>query len=180
MVSSLFEKNVTADEIGHVTAGYTYWCYHDYRLDPENGNLPQRIFALPLLSGGFKPPSRNTAAWWKSDEWRVGYQWFYQSGNNADAMLRRGRAVAGLMAVALGALVWWWSRKLFGPWGGLLFSLLLYVLNPTVLANGALMTSDTTAALFFLASLLGLWAVLHKITPGRVLASALAVGGLFV
>jgi hypothetical protein len=29
------------DEIAHVTAGYAYWTQHDYRLQPENGNLRQ-------------------------------------------------------------------------------------------------------------------------------------------
>ena len=79
------------------------------------------------------------------------WQWFYELGNDAEAMTQRGRACIGLFAVALGGLVWAWSRQLFGPLGGML-SLLLYVFNPSILANGALMTSDTTSALFFFAA----------------------------
>jgi hypothetical protein len=32
----------TNDEIAHLTAGASYWLTDDYRLQPENGNLPQR------------------------------------------------------------------------------------------------------------------------------------------
>src|SRR4249920_2499349 len=56
MLASLWNKSLTVDENGHLMAGYTYWKYNDYRLDPENGNLPQRLLALPLVLGNFQPP----------------------------------------------------------------------------------------------------------------------------
>ena len=47
-----WNKSETADERGHITSGHSYWMNDDYRLQPENGNLPQRIIALPnVLSG---------------------------------------------------------------------------------------------------------------------------------
>jgi len=179
LAASLWHKSQTFDELGGVTAGYTYWRYNDYRLDPENGNLPQRLAALPLLTGKYPFPPLETAAWRGSNVWALGYQWLYQMGNDATGMLRRSRAVCGLLAVALGALVWIWSRHLFGPAGGLL-SLLLFVFSPSFLANGALVTTDTAVALFFLAAVAGIWAVLHRLTTARLLGSALALGALFV
>jgi len=179
LVASVRDKSPTYDEIGHATAGYTYWRFNDYRMDPENGNLPQRIIALPFLVAPGRFPSINSEAWRTANFWELGEQWFFQSGNDPAALLARGRAAAALIAVALGALVWLWSRRLFGPAGGML-SLLLCVLNPTVLANGALMASDTAASLFFLAASFGWWLSLEKISPGRLLASALAAGALFV
>jgi hypothetical protein len=177
--ASLWEKSVTHDEIAHATAGFSYWKFNDYRLQPENGNLPQRVAALPLLSSRYPFPSRESAQWQLPDQWGLADQWFYKMGNDATGMLRRGRAVCGVFAVAMGALVWWWSRRLFGAWGGML-SLLLYVLSPAILANGALMTSDVAAALFFLVATLGWWRALHRLTVSRVLFSALAMGGLVV
>jgi hypothetical protein len=177
--ASLWEKSVTHDEIAHATAGFSYWKFNDYRLQPENGNLPQRVAALPLLSGRYPFPSRATAAWQLPDQWMLADEWFHKMGNDATGMLRRGRAVCGGFAVALGALVWWWSRRFFGA-GGAMLSLLLYVLSPLVLAHGALMTSDTAAALFFLAATLAWWRVLHRLTGSRVLLSALAMAGLVV
>jgi hypothetical protein len=179
MLASLRNKSLTYDELGSATAGYTYWRFNDYRLGPEYGHLPQRVAAIPLAAGHNRFPSLEGEAWQTSDGLGLGYQWFYQMGNDAAGMAASGRAVAGLLAVALGGLVWIWSRRLFGPLGGAL-SLLLFVFSPTILANGALMTADTAVSLFFLASIGSLWLMLHRLTAGRVLLSALVMGGLFV
>src|SRR5262249_15791139 len=89
----------------HATRGYTYWRFNDYRLNPANGNLPQRLIALPLLTGNYKFPSISNEGWRTSQGWQIARQWFYEIGNDADAMIRRGRAVSGLLAVSLGLLV---------------------------------------------------------------------------
>jgi 4-amino-4-deoxy-L-arabinose transferase-like glycosyltransferase len=177
--ASLWDKGLTHDEIVHATGGYTYWRFNDYRIQPENGNLPQRVAALPLLSGAYRFPPRDSDSWRRPDQWSLAGQWFFGMGNDATAMIRRGRAVCGLFAVALGALVWWWSRRLFGPGGGML-SLLLYALNPSILANGALMTSDMAAALFFLVATLAWWRLLHRVSLLSVAGCGLAVGALFL
>ncbi len=179
MLASLREKSITFDEVGHMTAGYTYWRFNDYRLDPENGNLPQRIAGLPLLLKGFRFPPTDSDAWHQSDYLVIGYQWLHRMGNDVAAMLESGRASCGLMAVALGVLVWLWSRRINGPIGAML-SLTLFVLSPTILANGALMTSDTASALFFLAACMSWWAMLHRLTPGRIVVSGLVLGALFI
>jgi hypothetical protein len=179
MLMSLRDTSQTVDEGVHATRGYTYWRLNDYRLNPANGNLPQRVIALPLLFGNYKFPSTTSEAWRASQGWEIAWQWFYEVGNDADAMARHGRAASGLFAIALGMLVWAWSRQLFGPMGGML-SLLLYVLNPTILANGALMTSDTAAALFFLAATWTWWRMLQRLTLSRIMLSAFAMAGLFV
>jgi hypothetical protein len=50
--SGVREKSGTYDEIAHLTGGCSYWHYGDYRLHPENGVLPQRLAALPLIASG--------------------------------------------------------------------------------------------------------------------------------
>ena len=40
LLASNRETSATFDEPGHGAAGYSYWKTNDYRLDPENGNLP--------------------------------------------------------------------------------------------------------------------------------------------
>ena len=179
LLASLLGTSQTLDEGVHVTAGYTFWRHNDYRLNPENGNLPQRVAALPLLFRQDKFVPAESELWTTSDKWGLTWQWFYQLGNNTEAMTLWGRASAGLLAVALGGLVWAWSRQLFGPLGGML-SLLLYVFNPSILANGALMTSDTASALFFLAATWAWWRMLQRFTVARVLASAFLMAALFL
>jgi len=178
MVSSLAGKCVTSDEVVHLAGGYAYWRFNDYRINPENGVLPQRLAGLAVQRGWRFPP-REGAAWNGSDEWALGREFLYASGNNAGAMLLAGRMACGLLAVAMGALVYAWSRQLFGRGGGML-SLLLCVLSPIVLANGALITSDMAAGTFFLGSLWALGALLEDVRPRTVAVSALAMAGLFV
>ena len=176
-VSSVGQKSTTFDELAHLTAGYSYWLTGDFRLQPENGNLPQRWAALPLLLGHYRFPSLEQEAWRAADVFAMGYHFFYDSGNDLDALLRAGRATMAVLGIALGLLVYAWSRRLFGATGGIV-SVALYAFCPTLLANGPLATSDIAAALFFTASAWAVWALLHAVSPGSVLAAALAVAGL--
>jgi len=178
-VSAIATKCATADELFHLTGGYTYWRTGDFRIQPENGNLPQRWAALPLLLGDYHLPSFDQDAWRQSRMDEFGIRFFYDSGNDADAMLLRGRAMIAAVGVALGLLVFHWSRRLWG-WGAGLISLTLYAFCPTVLNNGALVTSDMMAAFFFLASISMIWVILHHVTWIRLLVSSLVMAGLFV
>ena len=92
----------TGDEIAHLTAGYSYWKTDDYRLQPENGNLPQRWAAIPLLHRDLKFPTQDQDAWRISDVWDLGFQWFYTLGNDLASMLRAGRRMIALLGVATG------------------------------------------------------------------------------
>ena len=177
LVAAASRSSLTVDEPGQAVAGSAYWTYNDYRLDPENGNLPQRLMALPLLS--YTLPSPDSPAWGQSSAWVLAHEWFFRMGHPFEAMARGGRAACALLAVALGALVYLWCRRLYGPSCGLL-ALLLYVLDPTVLANGALMTSDTASALFFLLAVLALWLATFQFSLRTLAGSGLAVGLLVV
>jgi hypothetical protein len=179
IVAGTRDQSLTFDESGNAAGGFTYWKFNDYRFNPENGNLPQRVFGLPLVCRRDRFPATDSEEWRTAEKEGWARRWFYQLGNDAEAMALFGRAASALFAVGLGAVVWLWARKLFGPLGGLL-ALLLCVLNPAILANGALMTADTAGALLFLASTWSLWALLQRLTVWRVLLTVLTVGGLCV
>ena len=169
----------TGDEIAHLTAGYSYWTTNDYRLQPENGNLPQRWAALPLLGRGLRFPTLDQDAWRISDVWDMGFQWFYRSGNDLPGMLRAGRGMIALFGVATGALVFLWARRLAGSRAALL-AVSLFAFCPTMLANGALVTSDMAATCMFLAAVTAFWAMAHRLSPARLALFVLALGLLCV
>ncbi len=168
------QHSATADEIAYTAAGYSYWTRHDHRLQPENGDFPQRWAALPLLVQPPRYPTPTEPGWAESDAWRVGFDLLYNLGNNAADILARERAMIALLGVALGALVFAWARALHGRAGGFV-ALGLLVLSPEMLAHGGLFTSDMAAALGFTAALLAWWRLLHRVTIGRLLAAG---GGL--
>jgi hypothetical protein len=178
-VSAASRKSMTFDEMAHLTAGYTYWAFNDYRLHPENGNLPQRLAALPAVLRGAAFPRLDQQAWTTSNVYAIGDQFFYSSGNDADTLLSRSRAVMALLGVALGALIYVWTSRLVSP-GAAWVSLLLFVFSPTFLAHGPLVTSDMAAALFFTATMGAIWVALHRLTPMTVLVAAVLLGGAFL
>ncbi len=178
-VTAADRQSATYDEPAHLVAGYSYWKTPDIRLQPANGILPQRWAALPLLWKDIKFPSLQSPDWHASNDLEMGRQFLYKSGNDARQMLRLGRRMIALLGAAMGVIVYCWPLRLFGPPGGLL-SVLLFSVSPTLLAHGALVTSDMAAALFFLAAI-GAWArVLQRLTPGRLAASCLASAALFL
>jgi hypothetical protein len=154
-------KSTTADEIIHVTGGQAYWTLHDYRLHPENGILPQRWAALPSALSGVPFPKLVGNPYWKTSEVQaVGHQFFYETGHDHFPMLMRARAMILLFNVATGALIFVWSRRLFGTPGAFV-SLALFGFSPNFLAHGALATSDACMTFFFLASVGAWWRHLH-------------------
>ena len=154
-------KSTTADEIIHLTGGDAYWHLDDYRLHPENGILPQRWAALPAALTHPPFPALEGNPYWKTSEVQaVGHQFFYETGHDHFPMLMAGRAMIVLFNLATGALIFCWSRRLFGT-AGAFVSLGLFVLCPNFLAHGALATSDACMTFFFLASVGAWWRHLH-------------------
>jgi hypothetical protein len=86
---------VTFDETAHVGAGVTFWKYKDFRLNPENGVLPQLIAGAGIILGRpgttYTIPTFKQQAWRYSDCWSIGFQLLHESGNNLPDILHDGR-----------------------------------------------------------------------------------------
>ncbi len=178
-VTATADKSMTSDEIAHLAAGHAYNTLGDFRLQPENGNLPQRLAALPMALAGVPPPTTTTEAWRTADVWNHGHTFFYRQGRSTDEWLWLGRAMIALVSAATGLIVFFWSRALFG-WRGAFLSLALFAFCPAFLAHGALATSDVTMTFFFVASVGAWWR--HLVNPGPWWAalSSVALGLAFV
>lgn len=168
---------VTADETAHLAAGYAYWNEGDYRLQPENGNFPQRWAALPAVLSDTPFPALDSTAWAKADVWFLGREFFYGMGNSTERLLFSGRAMIVLLGMALVLLCIRWSQQLHG-YPGAIVTAMLVVFCPHLLAHSALITSDIAATLGFLLALGAWWKLCHRITPGRIIALGLAAGFL--
>lgn len=163
---------ITFDEPAHVTAGRAYWQAHDYRFQPENGLLPQRLEGLPA-EWSHEPFPAAGNAWRDADVWGVARTYLFGPGADAMRIVFPARLVSVALGVLLLALAWRWSASLWGERGGLV-TLVLGAFCPHLLAHGSLATSDLAAALGFTAALLAWWRLLHRVTPARLAAAALA------
>ena len=178
-VTSVREKSTTFDEVVHITSGYSSWTLKDYRFTPKTGVFTQRIAAIPLLLKDLDFPPLDPDRQPNRRLLYIADQFFYGMGNDPGGMLFPCRAATALLGVVLGAVVYLWSRRLFGT-AGALISLTCYVFSPTFLAHGRLATSDLNASLFFLLAAGAFWTVLHRAGVLTVAASALCVSGLLL
>jgi hypothetical protein len=173
-------RSVTSDETAHLTAGYAYWKFSDFRLQPENGNLPQRWGALPLLAA--KPhlePKDDPIEWRISSVWNIAQKFLFERGNNTDFLLLCSRATMLVWSLLGGLLVFGWTRAIWGSTAGLL-SLALFCFSPTTLAHGPLVTSDMCAAVCLLAASAGCWRMCLQPDPTRVVLFGILTGFAFV
>ena len=69
--------------------------YNDFRLNPENGVLPQLIAGGGIILGrpgvNYTIPTYEQPAWRYSDCWSIGFQLLHDSGNNLPDILHDGR-----------------------------------------------------------------------------------------
>jgi 4-amino-4-deoxy-L-arabinose transferase-like glycosyltransferase len=175
------EKSPTFDETIHTFGGYTYWRFNDYRVMPENGNLPMRLYGLALLldRDRLALPSRDQDAWARSRQWILSRQFFFELGNDFRRMILVARAAAALVSVGVLLVIFLWSRRLFGPAGGVL-SLLLAAVSPSLLAHGRITSSDLMPTLLFTLSAGCFWRVAHRVNAWTLSGSALSTGLLLV
>jgi hypothetical protein len=172
--AATLDASATFDEVLHIASGLSYWRFDDYRLQPENGNLPQRWCALALVLTGCPFPA-DEAAWRQGDSFRLGQRLLYGTGQDAARLLAMARGMSVLWSTALCLVVFLWSRSLFGVGGGLV-SLALAALWPAVVAHGPLATSDACGALFFTLASWALWTLVDRVTLRTLAAAGLTVG----
>lgn len=178
-VSTSPRVGVTADEPVHVTAGYSYWKFNDYRLQPENGTLPMRVAALPLLAQDLRWTEPGDPDWERSLTFRLGRQFFFELGNPLDDMLLASRTAIALFGVLAVWLTWRWTQGLFGPVAGWT-AILLAAFCPALLAHGGLATSDIAITACLLAAVTAFWRVIHVVTWTRLIVAILACGAVLL
>ena len=104
---------------------------------------------------------------------------FFDSGNDPDEMVFRGRLMAVVLALLTAWAVYGWTARVFGREAGML-ACFLCALDTTMLAHGRLMTSDVAAALFLLMSAGCFWSLCRRFTGFRLASSAICFGLVLV
>jgi len=169
------QKGPSFDEAEQLAVGYDIWTHHDFRMEGANGDLIKRWATLPYLVTHPNPATTDNNYWRGAKAYRYGFEFFFQSGNSPDWLLLQARAMAVLLGVATGALVFWCARELFSPLGGL-FALGLFTFSPHMLAFGAIVSTDMSACLTLLGSTWCIWRLLHRVTWPGLGASVVFLG----
>jgi len=172
-----WQDSQTTDEAVHLVAGYSYLRTNDHRLNPEHPPLIKILAALPLLGFNDLNFSTTQQSWVDPQQWQAGADLIY--GSFSDPQMGRwilffGRIPMILVWLALAILLWWWSKKLWGPLAGVL-TLGLFVFDPNFLGHGHLITTDVGMCLAFVAT----WIAVERFCQAPSWGRAWALGVIF-
>lgn len=149
-VLSLRQESAIMDEVAHIPAGYSYLTQRDYRLNPEHPPLLKDLSAIPLLFVKNINFPDQLYSWTTkvNGQWDFGFNFLYNSGNDADKIIFWSRLPMLLLLIALGFFIYRWTKKLYGKWPALLATF-LFAFAPTFIAHGRYVTTDVGAAFGF-------------------------------
>ncbi len=173
------QKGLSYDEGEEIAIGYNIWRNHDLRMEAANGDLVKRWATLPLLLTKPVFPPKENPYWRAGGAYEVAFLFFFDTGNNPAALMFQCRSMVALLGVATGLLVFFCSKELFGNIGGLI-SLTLFVSSPSMLAFGAMVSTEMSVCLTLLGSTWCIWRLIHRVTWGRLLGSLIFVALLLL
>ncbi len=147
MLNAAISDSAIVDEVAHISAGYSYLKFLDYRLNPEHPPLVKILAAIPLLFQPINFPLQSLA--WNqgtNDEWNLGDEFLYHSGNNADQILLWARLGPIFLTLILILIIYFWAKEIIGRWWALLPTF-LFAFSPLVLSHGHYVATDIGATL---------------------------------
>jgi hypothetical protein len=137
----------THDEPAHLADGYVRLKTGDYSVNPQHPPLAKMWAALPLLSIDGIPPLESLGEDATRSGWTLGVELFFSKGAElANRCMGAARRQMILFGVALGAVIFLWSRQVWGPWGGL-FSLSLFAFSPNFIGHSGIIHTDVPVTL---------------------------------
>lgn len=177
LVTVIRRKTLTNDEYYHIPAGYYYLTQGNFKLNEEHPPLVKLWAALPLLAiRPVTPPPVETPT---ENPITRGHETFAQfwaaNQSQSEAIAFWARVPMILITLALGVLIFIYARQLFGGRAAV-FAVLLFILEPTVLAHGRIVQTDVPAALAYLLFFIALRGFMRAPDLRRALALGSALG----
>jgi hypothetical protein len=170
--SALQESNIV-DEPPEITAGYSYWKWGDFRMNPEHPPLAKMLAALPLLRFGLSFPTKPTSSS-RTDEYGFASQFFEDNARKTDSLLFAARLTSIFLTSCLGLAIALWARSAFNS-ATALTALTLYAFDPTITAHGRYVKNDVAITLFAFLACIAWGAYLKRPSPRRFLLTGLAL-----
>ncbi|MFH1664884.1 MAG: phospholipid carrier-dependent glycosyltransferase, partial [Candidatus Omnitrophota bacterium] len=123
--------------------------------------LARYVMALPLLAMDMNLPD-DRSFWAREDRGEFSREFLYDLNDNSGRVVFMARLMMMLTAVFGGVFLFFWMRKKVSARAALL-ALFFYCLSPNILAHARLATTDITAAVFIMCSVLSFWDFLERL-----------------
>lgn len=135
------QKSAAFDEQYHLAAGYAYLRTGDFRLATNHPPLMGMLAALALLPYGDIQLPLDHAAWQTGDRYRFSDVWLWESNTQGPRLIEQARIPIAIVGLILLAGIYGWTRRAVGRWGASV-ALILAALDPNLIANSRLITTD--------------------------------------
>src|ERR1700722_11139067 len=170
---SVHGESISWDEGDHLFAAYMTATRGDFGLNPEHPPLVKLVAALPLLAmPGLRVPvlqERN----FKVEAFLSGKD--FNAWNLDRGILFRARLAVTVFALLLGLLVFLATREMFGTTAAFV-ALTFLAFDPTLLAHGAMVTTDVGVSCFVFAAVYAFYRYAKAPSWGRAALVGLATG----
>ena len=173
LAASVSRWSSTFDEGNHIYSGYAYWNHADFGFNPEHPPLAKLVAARPLLPLDLTAIELPPGSDFKTGSFQAGRAMLFD--NNADTLLFRARMSIAIFAVALISLVYFSAGRMFGP-AAAVMALVLVAFEPNVVANGAIVGTDTALACCFFGAVYAFYRYTGEPSIPRLLLCGLAAG----
>ena len=181
IVGSISWQSTTWDEGDHLFAGYMSLKKDDNSLNPEHPPMAKMVAALPLLPLDLKVAPHQPERYFKDDAYLRGRELIYRNGPvnggkySADTILFRSRMAVSVFTFALALLVFFAGWEMFSLEAGVL-AMTLFAFEPSILANGAYVTTDMTVACMLFAAVFGFYRYVKVPSASRLLIAGVLSG----
>jgi hypothetical protein len=148
-LSVIPQKSIGIDEPALIAVGLTFLKTGDITMGQDTPPLVKVWSALPLLFLNLKIPWEGEG-WREKVHWKFGNEFFAANPPPAyHRMIFWARAQMIFIACALGWMVFFWARRLYGARAALA-ALVLFTTEPNMLGNSILVKTDMAAALVYI------------------------------
>ena len=166
--------SMTFDEPLHISSGYSKITTGDFRMNTEHPPLMHLLEGLPLLL--LKPKlDISHESWTRKNMPEFARRFFFVDNKNPRQMLAYSRIPIIILTVALGWMLFAWTKALYGKTAGLI-ALTLYSFEPNILGHGILATTDMGFAFFSFLAMFCYWRFFKNPTPATLFIAAFTMG----
>jgi 4-amino-4-deoxy-L-arabinose transferase-like glycosyltransferase len=176
LVSVTLRKSVTTDEIVLIPAAYYHLVANEVHLIAQHPPLCKLLAGAPLLfvqPNEWKPEKIDPRRPSDQHEWDYVMHFWQDNRASFETICFWSRLPMILLTLALGLLLFVFARDLFGPRVALL-SVLLFAIEPAILAHGRIVQTDIPASFGLLLSVFALTRYLRA--PGWKRAYGVGAG----
>jgi 4-amino-4-deoxy-L-arabinose transferase-like glycosyltransferase len=177
MTSAVRHMSQTYDEGFHLFAAWRYAQCADFGINSEHPPMMKLVAGEAVKLAGYKPPAGQCGAdpTTKDYGYAQGVDYLYHQGNDADAVLYTARRAVTVFPLALALLTFFFARRLFGYWAGVV-ALLMVAFDPNVLAHGPMLTTDTALCACLVGTVFAVYCYLARPAGWRLLLCGVGFG----